>query len=104
MVRAISSAIENRAFLNNSKAIGSWMTIMALSPSTAGASRWHHPLLMGIILHYLNQATQHWDTMRVQQVILLPPDAGEEGGQFHQPLQPELRQGDVKGVLAERSA
>src|SRR5437016_1009877 len=63
MVRAISSAIENRAFLNNSKAIGSWMAIMALSPSTAGTSRWHHPLLMGIILHYLNQATQHWDTI-----------------------------------------
>src|SRR5438445_12748916 len=76
MVRAISSAIENRAFLNNSKAIGSWMAIMALSPSTAGASRWHHPLLMGIILHYLNQATQLWDTMRVQRVILLPPRRG----------------------------
>src|SRR5262245_11371169 len=43
MVSAISSAIENRAFLNNSKAIGSWMAVMALSPSTAGASRWHHP-------------------------------------------------------------
>src|SRR5262249_39601254 len=43
MVRAISSAIENRAFLNNSKAIGSWMAVMTLSPSTAGASHWHHP-------------------------------------------------------------
>src|SRR5215813_13357735 len=43
MVSAISSAIENRAFLNNSKAIGSWMAVMALSPSTAGASRWHQP-------------------------------------------------------------
>src|SRR5437867_8125454 len=43
MVRAISSAIEKRVFLNNSKAIGSWMAVMAPSPSTAGASRWHHP-------------------------------------------------------------
>src|SRR5262249_29287455 len=43
MVRAISSAIEKRAFLNNSKAIGSWMAVMILSPSTAGASRWYHP-------------------------------------------------------------
>src|SRR5262245_3967984 len=43
MVRAISSAIEKRAFLNNSKAIGSWMAVMTLSPSTAGAVHWHHP-------------------------------------------------------------
>jgi hypothetical protein len=64
MVSAISSAIENRAFLNNSKAIGSWMAVMALSPSTAGASRWHHPFagahttLSGhkspLCLHYQN--------------------------------------------------
>jgi hypothetical protein len=27
----------------------------------------------------LNQATQHWDPMLVQRVLLLPPDAGEGG-------------------------
>src|SRR5215475_7904039 len=43
MVRAISSAIEKRVFLNNSNAIGSWMAVITLSPSTADASHWHHP-------------------------------------------------------------
>ena len=55
MVSAISSAIEKRAFLNNSKSIGSWMAVMALSPYTAGASRWHHLLLMALILQYLGK-------------------------------------------------
>src|SRR6266852_4859208 len=33
------------------------------------------PLWHGVVL--LNQATQPWDTILVQRVILLPPDAGE---------------------------
>src|SRR5262245_65952574 len=52
MVRAISSAIENRAFLNNSKAIGSWMAVMASSPYIADASRWNHPIF-SITVRYL---------------------------------------------------
>src|SRR5262245_58592859 len=44
MVSAISSAMEKRAFLNNSKAIGSWISVIAPSPHTTGSCRWNGPL------------------------------------------------------------
>src|SRR5882672_4819807 len=66
MVRAISSAIEKRAFLNNSKAIGSWMAVMSLSPSTAGASHFHYPI-SSITVRY----SPFWDKMMAIGIIVI---------------------------------